>query len=665
MPENHFSGSPHHYSYTDNDYIYQKLYRCIHSPFDWLSSHFVHYLDWLSLNPNWLNHCIRYHDRTHYSSFQLMKPIIPFTATLTGVIILFTPVDWWFKILISSLTALPGCSYLISERSHLDKAISELEKVKQESESIARSNASLIIEIQSLEAAANAKFKEAELAKTQAENEVNRIKSLAQIEAEQAITDAAEIEGQARRDAISVIEEAELEKQQLLSDARRTLNAITGEIAAIRSKAAHSIWRARRKARRRCEVMSRELHEAIAYDSKQMQLKQAELETELNQKQAEVENALASQLKEMQQQRNELEEELKTKSTEAESKIAQLWADFEQEKEAVEEAFANQLLAENEATLQQQLDQYNQEFIAKQKEYDDAIALAEKQLKQQEKELTKQWEEKYNQWLIPHIQEYQTLKEALEDWKQRYYAAEEEIASLKDIELPDNPWRSLHTTRAVAVQQYLKSQGVLVNYYNSAIDKNGTFTLYFKPWQSGAKFKRSLEGALPGMQSNFGLIQPPVFGEQVDCWFLEMAPAVDSLVNSVESAYKLEASFPASPAVLTVPQTVENTEALQSLDYEQKVQFMMNLRPGTLPKPVTEEISQNELTTADWFCNWRFTATRGEQANIRGINKLIEALYGIKPGRSTEVRDPVTKESLRQRVHRILKLLKIEDNRFD
>ena len=665
MPENPFSGSPHHYSYTDNDYIYQKLYRCIHNPFSWLCCRFIHYLDWLSFSFNWLNYCICCHDRTHHICLQLMKPIIPFTVTLTGVILLVTPMNWKHKIFIASLTALPGCSYLISERSKLDKAVSELEKVKRESETIAQTNASLHIEIQAKETTANTKLKEAELAKAQAESEANKIRALAQIEAEQAITDAAEIEGQARRDATSIIEEAELEKQQLLSDARRTLNGITGEIAAIRSRAAHSIWRARRKAHRRCEVMARELHEAIAYDSKQMQLKQAEMSTELNQKQAEVGKVIALQLKEIQQQRNELEEELKTNRTEAESKIAQLWADFEQEKEAVEEAFASQLLAENEATLQQQLDQYNQEFIAKQKEYDDAIALAEKQLRQQEKELKKQWEEKYNQWLIPHIQEYQQLKETLEDWKQKYYAAEEEIASLKDIELPDNPWRSLHTTRAVAVQQYLKSQGVLVNYYNSAIDKNGTFTLYFKPWQSGAKFKRSLEGALPGMQSNFGLIQPPAFGEQVDCWFLEMAPAVDSLVNSVESAYKLEASFPASPAVLTVPQTVENTEAVQSLDYEQKVAFMINLRPGTLPKPVTEEISENELTTADWFCNWRFTATRGEQANIRGINKLIEALYGIKPGRSTEVRDPVTRESLRQRVHRILKLLKIDDNRFD
>ncbi|NEP58780.1 MAG: hypothetical protein F6K31_17465 [Symploca sp. SIO2G7] len=572
---------------------------------------------------------------------------------------------WKHKILFAFFTALPGCSYLISERSKLDKAVSELEKIQQESDEIARSNALLITEIQAKEVAANTKLKEAELTKARAETEANRIKSLVQIEAEQAINDAAEIEGQAKKDAISIIEKAELEKQRLLGDARKTLDGTTREIAVIRSKAAHSIWNARRKARRRAEVMARELHEAIAYDTKQMQFKQAELEAELNQKQTEVEKVIASQLKEIQEKKNALENELAKKRAEVEAQIAQLWADFEQEKEAVEEAFANQLLAENEATLQQQLDQYNQEFIAKQKEYDAAIAAAEKQLKQQEKELRKQWEEKYNQWLIPHIQEFQQLKETLEDWKQKYYAAEEEIASLKDIELPDNPWRSLHTTRAVAVQQYLKSQGVFVNYYNSAIDKNGTFTLFFKPWQSGAKFKRSLEGTLPGMQSNFGLIQPPVFGEQVDCWFLEMAPAVDSLVNSVESAYKLESSFPASPAVLTVPQTVENTEVVRSLDYEQKVQFMMNLRPGTLPKPVTEEISENELTAADWLCNWRFTATRGEQANIRGINKLIEALYGIKPGRSTEVRDPVTRESLRQRVHRILKLLKIEDNRFD
>ncbi|NEP08765.1 MAG: hypothetical protein F6K14_00595 [Symploca sp. SIO2C1] len=594
-----------------------------------------------------------------------MKPIIPFTATLTGVILLFTPMDWRFKILISSLTALPGCSYLISERSKLDKVVSELEKVKQESEAIARSNASLIIEIQSLEAAANAKFKEAEFLLTQAESEANRIKSLAQIEAEQAITDAAEIEGQARRDAISIIEKAELEKQQLLSYARNTLNAITEEIAAIRSRAAHSIWRARRKARRRAEVMAIELHEAIAYDSKQMQLKQAELETELNQKQAEVENAIASQLKEIQSKKNATEDELHQKRAELEAQISQKWVEFEKEKEEAEEAFASQLVAENNATLQEQLDQYNSEFLAKKKEYDDAIALAEKQLRQQEKELRKQWEEKYNQWLIPHIQEYQQLKETLEDWKQKYYAAEEEIASLQDIVLPDNPWRTLHTSRAVAVQQYLKSQGVLVNYYNSVIDKNGIFILYFKPWQSGAKFKRSLDGVLPGMQSHFGLIQPPVFGEQVDCWFLEMAPAVDSLTNSMESAYKLESSFPSSSAVLTVPQTVEDKQVTRSLDYEQKVVFMTNLRPGTLPKPMTKEITDQELTVADWLCNWRFTATKGEQANIRQINKLIEALYGIKPGRSTEVRDPVTRESLRQRVHRILKLLKIDDNRFD
>jgi len=578
---------------------------------------------------------------------------------------MFTPMDGRFKMLVASLTAIPGCSYLLDERAQLQQAISRLAQLKKEADAIALTNSQLTAEFEATEVEIRTKLKEAELSLTKANDEANRIKALAQIEAEQAINDAAEIESQAKRDAATIKNQAEEEKQQLLQDARRTVNGITEEVAVARSKAAHSIWRARRKARLRCEVMARELHEAIAFDTKQLELKKAELETELKHKQAEADQQIATQLKEIQENKNAIEDEIRQKRAELEAKIASSWIEFEKEKEEAAEAFASQLVAENNATLQEQLDQYNEEFVAKKKEYDEAIAAAEKELKKQERELKKQWEEKYNQWLIPHIQEYQQLKETLEDWKQKYYAAEEEIASLKDIVLPDNPWRSMHTTRAVAVQQYMKAQGVLVNYYNSAIDKNGKFTLFFKPWQSGVKFKRSLEGILPGMQSNFCLIAPPVFGEQVDCWFLEMSPSVDSLTNSMESAYQLEASFPSSPAVLTVPQTVENNQVTRSLDYEQKVAFMMNLRPGTLPKPVTEEITDQELTVADWLCNWRFTATKGEQANIRQVNKLIEALYGIKPGRSTEVRDPVTRESLRQRVHRILELLKIEGNRFD
>ncbi|NET61570.1 MAG: hypothetical protein F6K47_37255, partial [Symploca sp. SIO2E6] len=115
--------------------------------------------------------------------------------------------------LVASLTAIPGCSYLLDERAQLQQAISRLAQLKQEANALALTNSQLTASFEATEVEIRTKLKEAELSLTKANDEANRIKALAQIEVEQAINDAAEIESQAKRDAATIKNQAEEEKQ--------------------------------------------------------------------------------------------------------------------------------------------------------------------------------------------------------------------------------------------------------------------------------------------------------------------------------------------------------------------------------------------------------------------------------------------------------------------
>ena len=621
-------------------------------------------------------------------------PLIPFVVTLLGVAVLSSPLDWKYKIVTSTVAATPGLAFAFSEWHLYKDRRRETERLQRENKAIEDGNRQLSRALDAREEQLKTQaeaiaLKEAEATqlKAQAEEEAARRLLEAETEANSKLSEIVQIEAATKGELDLLKVKAEAERDRILEDARRAAAdlirsyeqkqaGIKAETEEARQRCAEVIKAARRKWRDRQALLADEWKSSIKADQHALDLDRKALEMDRQALQQEIAlertKAAESIAKEL--------ADIEKRKQDAQTEIDRDRETFEEEKARLLEEEYENLLAENRVRLKQELDNLNAQLAIKQGELDALIAETNRELEDKTKELQAFYNAQYENWLIPHVQETNRLIEERDDWKSRYYEAENELAASKDIVLPENPFSKDFKMRAYCVQLWLKSQGIMVNYYNASIDEEGVFTLQFKPWQNGSKFKKSLEGVLDGMVSTWGLLARPVIGETTEAWFIKM-PYAASKARSLEEEFSYFGQFGYTPhAVPSYDRRLDEPESLQSLDpdtrravmdqatAEERITEMLRFRPSPLPKPVNYDISPLELKCADWLCNWRASATRNDsepQQNIREVNKLITTLYNVKIGSASESRDRNTGESLRQRVHRICKLLKIELRRRD
>lgn len=608
-------------------------------------------------------------------------PIAPLSAALIGVVLVLTPIDWKIKLVSSSVLCIPGIALAASEIGKVKDRKTEVERLEEErralEESAALTEQRLEIrqaEIDQLSRQLEADLQEAATIKATAESEARQLRQEAESQVEalwsevQAIETSAKIQAiatanQAETERDRILQEARLKAEQLQHNAQLVEQSLRADVAEVRRRAAQSIKRARQHWRSRQASLTLEFESALKTDRKKLQIERDRINGELALERAQTQEKIVIALREA--------EEVKRK---AQEEIEALRAEFEQEKQEAIDLISDEFNRENEEKLEEQRQALNKQLKAKQQELNDLIDQANQELEEAKANLQEHYESTYQQWLLPHVIEVNRLQEEVEDWKARYMSAEEELAASKDIILPDSPWMHDHKCKAYNLLMWFKAKGVMLNYYNSSIDEEGNFTLFFKPWQGGAKGKKAIEGCFDGMISEWGLMAKPQVGETVESWFIKLVPAANK-TRSLEQEFRQFGGFPFNS--LRVPVESEHQQlqipisfdglgeetrrrAMTEASYQEKIDYMMAYKPGRLPKPVTYEITPQEFKAVDWWSNWRSVATKGEEANIREVNKLLTAVYGVSVGSSTESRDRVTGESLRQRIHRIMHLLKIE-----
>jgi hypothetical protein len=611
---------------------------------------------------------------------QEKDPVIPLASALIGIGLLLTPVDWQFKLISSGVLSIPGFTLAASEVGRIKDRKSEAERLENErralEEKIALIERSLLVsrsEIEQQLRQLEADLQEAATIKASAENEARQLKQKAEAEIEALWSEVQGIENSAKATAIATTSIAESESDRILQEARLKADqlqhnvqlieqSLRADVVEVRRRAAQSIKRARRHWRSRVRLLRAEFESALKTDRKELEIERDRINSELALERAQTQETVTNALREAEEAKLKAQEEIKA-----------LKEEFEQEKQEAIDLISDEFNRENEEKLEKQRQALNKQLEAKQQKLNDLIDQANQELEEAKANLQEHYEATYQQWLLPHVIEVNRLQEEIEDWKSRYMSAEEELAASKDILLPENPWSHDHKSKAYNVLLWFKSKGVMLNYYNSAIDEDGNFTLFFKPWQGGAKGKKAIEGCFDGMISDWGLIAKPQLGETVESWFLKMMPAANK-AKTLEQEFRQFGGFPFNS--LRVPVETEQQlqipisfdglgeetrrRAMTEASYQQKIDFMMTYKPGKLPKPVTYEITPQELKAVDWWTNWRSVATKGAEPNIREVNRLLTAVYGLSVGSSTESRDRVTGESLRQRMHRIMHLLKIE-----
>lgn len=605
------------------------------------------------------------------------KPVIQSMIATVAIVSLTFNLNPRVKLLISLIGASPGIVYGVRRYNSLRERKGELERLQEEQERIERDSNQLEqitserrLRLEQDQRQLDRDRKELDRLREAAKDEIRAAKVKAELISNERLEELARLEQETRQDCDRMIADSQRELARLERETkereRRSLFEVQAEVAQLRRVCANRIRQARRNWREQRQVKQGEWEAAIAGDSQQLLLDRKQLELDRQTLQGEIELERSH---------------LRKQKAGVEDQIRQLWEEFDREKEAAIVDMTDQLLDENDQKLKEELAALNNQLAGKQAEYDKLIKQAEKELKTKQGELEAFYRAKYDEWLVPHVLEVNRLAEEVEDWQSRYQQVEEELASMKDITLPDNPWSQHHKTMAYQLQMWMKARGVLVNYYNSAIDSTkGQFTLYFQPWLDGRKAKKALEGVLDGMQADWGLLSRPVIGEGFDSWFITLTPISFHQSGSVEGdtiAGLIPLSFNRIPA--TDPRVIEpdslaalsrddRDRVMDRVSAETRIEEMRNFRPSALPKPWRYEISQQELKTIDWLWNWRAIATRDDPnplPNIREINTLISVAYRVTIGSSTERRDRVTGESLRQRVHRICVALRINERRVN
>lgn len=611
---------------------------------------------------------------------QVKDPLVPFLLTLTGVAALtLNPIPWKVKIGVAAIASVPGAVFTLSEWQLYRTRRREVERLERETMALEETNEQLNRALDARQAELHQEAERLELEetkleqlKTATEEEITRLKASSAVDSEARLSEIAQLESAAYYERDRILEDARRAAADLVRSVELRQASLKAEVLSTRQSAAQAIKRARARWRGLQELQGQEWRSAIKADRQRLELDRKQLEIERQTLEAEIALERAETAEKV---ANELGDLQKKKETVA-AEIAKLWEQFESEKTGAIEMFTEDMLSENAEKVNEEIRQVNAQLGVKQRELDNLVKQTNQELKDKAAELERFYEAKFQEWLVPHVIELNRALQEVEDWRSRYLSAEEELAASKDVVLPENPWTQDHKAKAYQLILWFKSKGVMVNYYNSAIDEEGNFTLYFKPWLSGSKGKKALEGIMDGMISDWGLMARPVVGETTEAWYIKTTPAANK-TRSLEEEMRNFGGFPFTSArVPTTDPRLLEPESLADLDdetrravmdrasAEERIEEMMRFRPGKLPKPIGYAITSFELKTFDWLSNWRSAATRndpgGAQTNIRELNKLMTEAYGVSVGSSTETRDRVTGESLRQRVHRICKLLKID-----
>lgn len=288
----------------------------------------------------------------------------------------------------------------------------------------------------------------------------------------------------------------------------------------------------------------------------------------------------------------------------------------------------------------------------------------QKELEYLQKQLHQQAKADYESWLIPHCQEMSERIREVERLKATIQMLREQMAEDRDIRLC-NEHGTVHGDRANAVLTWLKNNAVYCDYVSSTILPDGTYVLNFEPWEVGSKAEKKIKGMLLACQVRFGLQEPPLFepNGEARAWCLKMFPARARSTLNLEQWYtQMLPETRLGESFRDIEPAIRDGVARQ-INYQEQVAEMMAFTPPVpLQKPRSHQLTELELMCFRWFYFWRGLATEGEEENITTREGLLYYVYGVKEGRRSHTHDPILGESLGMRVKRVLQIFEAEKN---
>jgi hypothetical protein len=338
---------------------------------------------------------------------------------------------------------------------------------------------------------------------------------------------------------------------------------------------------------------------------------------------------------------------------ESERAIAQLKAQAELEIEQLKQELEVKIAEAEQARLdaQQELDE---EHAAMQEGLNETIEQAKALLRQQ-------LEDDKKAWMVRHVEAYNAKCKELDSAKTRIRLLREEMADMQDIKLCKETGTA-HGDRANIVLIWLKQHGIYANWVFSSIPPSGVFQLGFDFWVEDPKTVAKVEKLMPLLQNKLGSADIPTLGHSKHsrCWVITALPCVAETRPNLNDLYKRSVD-------IDVPSTFGDLEPhlrdaiAAELSYQQQEQEIKTLIPPVpLPRPNTHAISWLEIACLKHYMYYRAEATKGAEPNVTTKAELMEIVYGVKKGYSSQRRDPILDESLSQRYDRAMRLIEGE-----
>lgn len=484
------------------------------------------------------------------------------------------------------------------------------------------------------------------------QGELDLAKSIRKFTKQQADLEDEKRKLQADREAIAELKrEAELQKRltekdlaatekELLLEAARRERRIEGDIRETRRKAAKRLWQVHRllwRARRAAEAQAK----ALLLDAAK---KEQKLEEDIQ----EVRREAARKLWKMHDRAWEMRKAIEARGVE--DAIAQAEVELEEKRGELRAKEAE--LEDRRQALEAELDEAHAEMQAELNQV----------LEQAEKVLVQRFEDEKKAWMVKHVKAYDAKCKELDTAKTRIRLLREEIAEMQDIKLSKETGTA-HGDRANIVLIWLKNQGIYANCVFSGISPSGVFQLGFDLWVEDPKTVAKIERLLPLLENKLGSAGTPTLGysKHSRCWVITALPSV------VEERENLNDLYKRSPDT-ELPSTFRDLEPhlrdaiAAELSYQQQEEEIKNLIPPVpLPRPNTHAISWLEIACLKHYMYYRQEATKGREPNVTTKAELLEIVYGVKKGYSTQRRDPILDESLSQRYDRAMRLIEGEE----
>lgn len=317
------------------------------------------------------------------------------------------------------------------------------------------------------------------------------------------------------------------------------------------------------------------------------------------------------------------------------------------------------LLVKTSQEVDKSVEEISKELV---KEYEGERGKLIEELNELRSQLEKEAKAKYQEWLVPHCQEMDSLLREIESLKSTVIMLKEQIAEDRDIKL-SGLRGTVHGNYADHVLRFLKERGTYCDYDSAIIHPDGTFVLNFLPWEIGSKAEKKIKGLLLAMQVEFGCSAVPSFqpNGEARAWTLTFIPARGRAVLS-DFYQQIPQETLVSARFQEIEPVIRDGVARQ-LSQQERVQEMQHFVPPVpLPRPKSWQITELEMECFQWFYSWRSFATEGKQPNICTQEELLYYIYGVRKGRSSIAFDELINESLGDRVNRILSILKMEES---